>query len=382
MEVSVESVKSNQIKSYIECFKENKSNERVLFDCLVKDCKSSYRDKSGAIRHIRVHHSDIRKEIEINKNKSGVDDELNKILELRVHVKINDILEACVDLITKNALPLCAVEYPAFKKILLPYKIALEKHGHHLSVNRENMKELIRNRANKIKEVIKLECEKKVVCLMVDIASRWNRSVLGINVAYVHNGETCIRTIGMHTLKVSHTAKNIRDVINQNLTVYGIKLSQIYAITTDNGKNLIKCIALLDEDYQNQKEPPIESTNNDELDDDDADDGEEEIEENIFDETYYSDLLSNVRSLFTNEVSYTDLIQGLSCAAHCMHLVVTKAIDKCQTVTTLINSCRSLAKALRKPTIRNKLETAKLNNAILDVETRWNSTYNMVFIIS
>lgn len=65
-----------------------------------------------------------------------------------------EIWDACVDLIVLHALPICVVDFPAFRRILAPYKIALDRQGIQLNINRENIKDRIAERAQKIREAI------------------------------------------------------------------------------------------------------------------------------------------------------------------------------------------------------------------------------------
>lgn len=195
-----------------------------------------------------------------------------------------------------------------------------------------------------------------------------------MNIAYAANGNIIVRTIGMHVLHCTQTAANIVNVIKKNLSEFGISLSCVLSVTSDNGKNMIKSIALLDSAYQKEKEllneTEVAGAANE------HDDGEE-IDDDIFDETYYEDLLNNIRHQF-NDFLYTDLIQGVSCAAHCFHLIVTKAVGQCKESAALIEKCRTLAIKLRTPTFREMIGSKKLKLATIDVSTRWNSTFIMV----
>lgn len=148
---------------------------------------------------------------------------------INLHVRINpaDLWSACIDLVTVNALPLSVVEYPAFKRILFPYIFALHRQGIELIINRQNIKKRIERRAQQIKEVIMSQVKNKMISILVDIASRFNRSVLGINIAYMIDGKICIRSIGMHTLRFSHTAVNIVNIIKKNLEEFQIGLNQV-----------------------------------------------------------------------------------------------------------------------------------------------------------
>lgn len=149
-------------------------------------------------------------------------------------------------------------------------------------------------------------------------------------------------------------------------------MGQILSVTTDNGKNMLKTSALLDAHYRENLE--LRSENDNEVDNEDSD---IEIDDDIFDDEYYLDLLNDIRSRF-DDILHTDLIHGISCAAHCLHLVVTHGIKNCPDVSTLIEKCRGLSVKLRTPTFRAMIELGNFKNAVLDVTTRWSSIYFMV----
>lgn len=378
--ISIESVRDDQIQNYICCFSLSLSDElgKLVYFCRVDACVNSYVDKSGAIKHLRVHHKNVYTAIRQNKNDFvNAGTEKTETFDIRVKVNLMDIRNACVDLIVFHAMPLCAVEYPAFKRILQPYLTALERQGINLAINIKNMKDLIDERSDAVRQVIKKEVQNRLVCLMIDIATRYNRSLLGVSIAFRVDGQTNIRTIGMHILRISHTGKNISDIVKQNLSEFDISLSQVLSVTSDNGKNIVKSIALLDAHYQESMSNDLNSSCSSESDEGDESESDEAIDGNIFDHNYYSDLLTNARSAF-DHVEYTDLILGISCAAHCINLVVRKGIDNCQTTLDMLTKCRSLSKKLRTPTFRNIMKDKKLKMAQMDQETRWNSIYRMV----
>lgn len=292
-------------------------------------------------------------------------------------MNVKSIWEGCVELITANALPLAVVESPAFKKIIEPYATALRRQGIELNINKRAIKACIEKRAIEIKKQIIAETKGRLVHLMMDIATRYNRSVLGINLKYMLNGSLVIRTIGMETLHFAHTAENLRVMIIKKLEEYELSLENVFSITTDNGRNVMKAVAELNQTYQNERDALIAESLENDNDESAHESSDEEIDMDIFDDEYYVDLLTNLRSSFGN-VEYSNLIQGVSCAAHCLNLVVTRAIENCQTVKSLITRARQLVKKLRSPTYRHLISNLKMNQPIIDIVTRWNSIYSMV----
>lgn len=377
MGLSIEEVISNNIKTFIECFELTQENDgKLVYTCCVEGCRNKYGEKSSSIRHLKKNHNEVYKTIQCEK--LAVKEYTTKspcLFEIRVRVNPNDIMDACAELITVHGLPLSVIEYPAFKRLLNPYVIALELKGVKLSLTKKSIREHIKKRTNQVKETIRSETKNKMVSLMMDIASRYNRSVLGITIAYMHEGKVSIRTISMHVLKAAHTGSHIRNLVKDILADYGISLAQIVSITTDNGSNMIKAIALLDAFYQDLK--AMSNKNEKEDEDEDDDDDEYFINADIFDEDYYRNVLNDAKSELESECS-SDLIHGISCAAHCIDLVVKHAVKNSPEIVRILNKCRTLAKLLRTPKLRAKLKEANLNMAMLDVDTRWNSIYSMV----
>lgn len=375
MGLTIDEVIATNIRNFVECFELTKDDGGLsTYSCRIDGCDKKYPEKSSAIRHLRKNHKGIHDIIKSEKLSMNNVKNANSSYSFEIRVKVNpgEIMDACTELITVHGLPVAAVEYPAFKKILNPYVMALKTKGVDLLINQRTIKTHITKRTDELKKIIKKETNRRMVSIMVDIASRYNRSVLGVTIAYIYGGEIRVRTIAMRVLKASHTGDHISNILKEILSTYGIRLSQIVSITSDNGKNIVKAVALIDAYYQSHKNST--SNSNSELIDDDD---EYYINPDVFDEEYYDEVLQEVRARFEGACS-SDLISGLSCAAHCIHLVVSHAMDNSPEISEVIKKCRALAKKLRTPTFRSKLKGAGINMAMLDVETRWNSMYSMV----
>lgn len=170
MPISLDDVIANKYDKVIRCF-EKESDERGVqnYVCQINGCALKYNSSSASIRHVRLNHQDAYKTIQTNKKNGNSEDNspFNKLFEIRVKVNPEEIWNACVDLVTIHALPLFAVEYPAFKKILQPYVISLNRQGIELTVNRSNIKNRIEKRAQAIKNHIISEAKNRMVCLML-----------------------------------------------------------------------------------------------------------------------------------------------------------------------------------------------------------------------
>lgn len=330
-EIDKEVVYENEIITYLKCFELTNGK----YNCLVSGCKSSLANKSSAIKHLKRAHADIHEAIDSVKSTQS-----NKNCEVKINETPAKIWHAILQLIIFCALPFSIVKEWGFQLLIKPYVTAFKSINSNFSVNQSSIRTKISEQAKQIKEIIIEELKGKMICLLMDIASRHNRSVLGMSVVFYANGKVHTRTIGMITLKMSQTGENLFEIVKNKLNEFKVNLNQVFAVTTDNGKNMIKTVSIFRKyaiDNLDIATQPHESGSEE---DDEDDDDESEIEMNcdwnephndeildpeIFNDEYFHDLLTNLRSEFSDSC-YTGLLTGISCAAHCLNLVVKDAI--------------------------------------------------------
>lgn len=234
-DLTCEFVGNNNIKSFISCFEVIKVDETIKYKCLVDGCGCTITQKSNAIRHLRIQHKNISDAIEKNKTSTAEVQKKMEEIELRVKVDVPMIWDSCVNLVVKNALPVCIVDAPEFQALLKPYVIALHKKGITLTINAKTIKKHIEERAVNVHDAIIGKLRDKPVSLMVDIGSRYGRSIMGVNVAYFEDAAVKICTLDMQVLRMSATGENLEAAIKKVLDEHSIALQQVLAITTDNG---------------------------------------------------------------------------------------------------------------------------------------------------
>uniref|UniRef100_A0A034WXN7 Zinc finger BED domain-containing protein 4 n=1 Tax=Bactrocera dorsalis TaxID=27457 RepID=A0A034WXN7_BACDO len=176
----------------------------------------------------------------------------------------------------------------------------------------------------------------------MDTATRHDRAILGINVQIITSNKLEIFTLAMLKLKQKHTAQYLTTKIENVLKSFNIDKAQVYAVTTDNGRNMVKAVELLS----------LHS---------DDEESDSEIEDN------YESIVCNVR--FENIIS-------IKCAAHTLQLAVKDYLDNLN--TNVVNKSRNCVKYLRTPAYRHSIKSSQTLKPILDVPTRWSSTYNML----
>lgn len=384
-QISEESIISNNMNQYLSCFEK----ENGKFKCSA--CSKYLADKSCAIRHLKSHHPEIAAAVNSLKHLEKKD-----AIEIRAKTNPTKVMNAIIQLIIFHALPFAILNSKGFRYLVKPYIDGFNQVGINFSISRSNVQLKINETANRIKVQISKEVKGRLVCLLLDIASRYNRSILGISIVYWFDGKPHTKTIGMESLKISQTGRNLHNLVVATLTKFGISLEQLFSVTTDNGKNLVKMVKIMRSNLNCESANVVyEDRSDDEITDDedefdesntynethrDSNGMNEEIfDPEIFNEEYFTDLLTSLRDEF--DCSYNGLFNGLACAAHTLNLVVKDDIINCAELKELIEKFRTLAKKLRTPTLPNALKEKKQKMALIDVNTRWSSLHNMVSFI-
>ena len=244
-------------------------------------------------------------------------------------------LKSCVELVTVNSVPCSHFDFPAFRAITMPIQEALN-----ITVNAHNIMDHVSLSVEHIKTIIKAELCNKLFCLKFDTASRFRRSVLGINAQFITDGKVVVRSLGMIELTKRHTAENLKQEVIMMLHDYGLNVEQIYTSTTDNGANMIKSVELLKE-YQYINE---------------GGENEEHIENTT------QPILGSIR-----------------CAAHTLQLAVH---DVSKGNIKELEDVKNIIKKLRTIPYVNLFAERKKRKPFLDVQTRWSSSYEMIHCLS
>lgn len=87
---------------------------------------------------------------------------------------------------------------------------------------------------------------------MADTATRYDLSILGVSIQYMHEGQLKIRTIGMKNLTEPQTALHLKDVILDRLQMYGINKHQLISFTTDNANSMTAMVNLMNDHPANR----------------------------------------------------------------------------------------------------------------------------------
>ncbi|XP_022167062.1 zinc finger BED domain-containing protein 4-like, partial [Myzus persicae] len=144
---------------------------------------------------------------------------------------------------------------------------------------------------------------------------------------------------------------------------YKISPAQIYSITCDNARNMVKMVDLFNENSENNDEP--------------VDDTDEENISNLEDNDDV--ILQNIQDMIgTSDIEVGPLTTCMRCAVHTFQLAICDSM-KDRSIQGILSKARKAVKILRTQTYAAWLKREGLKQAILDIETRWNSTFNMLY---
>ncbi|XP_065085818.1 uncharacterized protein LOC135707833 [Ochlerotatus camptorhynchus] len=170
------------------------------------------------------------------------------------------------------------------------------------------------------------------------------------------------------------TAENLRLRVEEVLKLYDSGVVHIYSCTTDNGKNMLKCVRELNKSQHMALDSETELSYEDMFNNE-----EEKHDEYIANyETAQVDqevdeMLEAVESIFLH--GNESCIATLKCVAHTINLVVKDVING---EDESLKKIRKIVKFCRKTEYKPFFDLAKVPLPKIDVETRWGSMYEMV----
>lgn len=328
--------------------------------CLVADCRSYLKgwNTSNLKRHLKMQHKSKYDALGLDnpraENRSGA-----------IVLKINVVREASIEMVTINGLPFSFLDCSGYRRICDSLYKALN-----MSINSHTIGEIVGKRSNDIKHMIKLKVKHKLVSVMLDIVKKYNRSILGIRIQFVENGIIETYTIAMHRLERRHTAKNLCDILNDTLLKFRIDPLQIISITTDNAKNMVNISTHMNEIAANADDCIILENIPDIL-------ADSEMDSVLCDEEYLKDLIAGAASTFAQDKPSIQYVNRVNCAVHTLQLAVNDVLHLAS-IQGEINAYRDVCKKLRATLLAAELSKTGSKVAVIDQETRWNSTFEMV----
>lgn len=257
------------------------------------------------------------------------------------------------------------------------------------------LKSYIEKAASKIRYDVKTELKDRFVSLMLDIATKNHKSVLGIAVRFVKDDEIFIRRLGHIVLNRSHRARYIVDTMLNCLNDFDVQVDRVLTITTDNAANMIAMIrhfdnyvqtnyenTIFDDDDDNASDTDLPNFVDDELSDNQID----EICRTIADRDTLNSILDDSENFnellveIVGELSQiTRCVTTVRCGAHTLQLMVRDAL-KNSGFNKIVSVCQYVAKKLRLDSFKEDAKEANITykHPRLSCTTRWDSELYMV----
>lgn len=361
------------IANYFEKKSEDPTDH--FYKCLISE--TCVKPISGKKLFNLVAHAKTHKDF-FQQNYSSTEDELKNMPTLRL-----EIIQHCAELVTINSEPFALFNKSGFLK-MNKHKLQVLKNASYDSGLAAPactaVKDHIKYLSAEIYKKIGAELEGKFMSLMVDGATKYHRSILGIYVQFMDDFHIVTRAIGMVNLSSRHTGKHLASVICDRLNLLGIKTSQLIAITTDNATNMSSMVRCLNQEACENDEV-VNNGDNHDLNYGAEPNAEEDGHNGEFPEFSFSiekdydailknflnemeigelcadssldelegqpDLDSTLQEIQSIIDSQTLNIRGIRCAIHTLQLGVMSALkeDEFKSMTRL---CRGVCKELRK----------------------------------
>lgn len=206
--------------------------------CLVQDCKSEIGNirSSHLLRHIEQMHLSKLAEIE----------EL-PVSKMNLGMLRESTILLCVRHVTVCGRPLNSLNDESFRELLAERMARLKQSKNHkLTINWQTVRCKIEGIYLKMQKEIEIEVEGKQLSFAIDIATRHNRSLLGVSLQYIVGTELITRTIMMEKIMKRHNRKNLSEMFTKALGNYKILLANVFALCSDSGSNMIATTNELD----------------------------------------------------------------------------------------------------------------------------------------
>lgn len=366
------------------------SKEQGIYKCKLCNKDKSGKKKSNLVQHLSTAHK--------KEHDGYVLGEIDSIAAEELQLKL---LQCMVEKVTVNGRPFASLNDSGYVKSIEDKLDILAKAGFEIKLRDKKyvqIKKYISDISNKIRQKIKDEANGRHCSLMLDVATKNHKSILGINLRYIIDDKILERCIGMIQLCDRHTSKNLAIEVKKCIDRFGITLSLVKSITTDNAGNVIGIVDFLDEEmlYSIEEEEleaetsePINGVPDQSVDEPLSEEEirliaqqimeEEAMESYLDDSGEYDDLLKRVIDDLPHR--FNEHTYCVRCGAHTLHLTVRGAINK-SNLKELITVCRKVAKLLRKEKYVRQSRQCGLDYSLphLNVKTRWDSDYTMVII--
>ncbi|KAH8354520.1 hypothetical protein KR084_009394 [Drosophila pseudotakahashii] len=176
-------------------------------------------------RHLTTKHGDIFRECD---NEEDTDAKAIKKRKIAYETSEEAMVNSLIKIVTTDGKPFLFLDSEGFKEIVDPIYNALGMNP----ITSRNIMSFVSAREHSIKDGIRALVKGKLLSLKIDVATRMDKAILGVNMQMIHTNinktEIIVKTLGMIQLTCAHTGVYIKQKILEILDDYGITLDQIF----------------------------------------------------------------------------------------------------------------------------------------------------------
>lgn len=316
------------------------------------------------------------------------------------------LLQNAVEIVGKNGRPFNWLLDSGYKAGIKNKLDKLKSAGMGISFegNMPEIKQQLKKMADQVRDIIRNELKRKIICVMLDICTKNKRSILGVSVQFIQNGKVTIRSLGMIELREPHTGKYLAKVLCDRLTEYGIQKWQVLCITTDNGANVIRMIVEYEAIHVHASSNPnpteiqtcrdlLQEFNaiDDQMTDNEINmllaEGDTVTDDEALDMLFHAQQLEEHRELLL-KASYEFIgddeiweTTGVNCTAHTLQLAIKDALNNLgKSHSNVIELAKLVVQFLHLSSTRYEMEKINMPYTLprKHCKTRWGSEYMMV----
>ena len=248
----------------------------------------------------------------------------------------------------------------------------------------KRLKEKFRTSKKYLKQLVK-SARKVTICLDGWTKKGLSSSFFGISACFFvpEMGKVVHIVLQLIEIKHPYTGIMLSKALRKCLRRWGIDVTKVRMIITDNDSNIIKAVQLLNEENEaSDSEPELEDEESSTSEDDNEQtENEQEQEDGVTAESdeeensNENEEMPNLENTIADFEASTEFVR-LPCLAHTLQLVVKKCYAS--HYDTVLTKARYLVGRFRKsaPAIQALIQ-ATGKTLISDHNTRWNSTYYM-----
>nr|XP_057906399.1 uncharacterized protein LOC131103824 [Doryrhamphus excisus] len=288
--------------------------------------------------------------------------------KVTLNISKSEFTDGLVSMVVKDSLPLSFFSSSAgFGAIAGSIARQL-----HVSLDRNAVREMVINRARQLESGLISIMRNKPVYLKMDGATRLGSSYLAINAQFFHDGKPTIKTLAVTDCAGKHTAKETLELLKKALERYELNKDQVLAVVTDNARAMVKTVELLNQSDEERSSELLEEGS--------ADDQGDQEEDEVGDDETLRDLIVDHFDTSTGSrpaAGANTNVHMTRCGVHTLQLAVRDGLKQ-RGAHAVLEHARSVVKKLRAPNMVASLKKKGHLLPIIDVPTRWGSSYAMV----